>query len=172
MPGKRLSLEERRVIENCLIAGLTQKQIAAALGRSPSTICRELARNHNWWYRPSSPLRIPHGRGGWWPTDTATGPRPRTTAAAVVRRRPVPRASIPAPWPVAPDDQFIDVPRAVPADDVAERVVRLVGQLPRLRSLIVFVVHRRPWARPRQSVILCCLYFGRAATDKRLQPVE
>jgi IS30 family transposase len=48
MPGKRLSLVERRVIENCLVAGMTQREIAAAVGRSPSTICRELARNHNW----------------------------------------------------------------------------------------------------------------------------
>jgi IS30 family transposase len=57
MPGRRLSFAERKVIENCLVVGLTQQQIAAVLGRSPSTICRELARNHNWWQGPSSPLR-------------------------------------------------------------------------------------------------------------------
>jgi hypothetical protein len=90
-------------------------------------------------------------------------------------KTPGPRASYRRRGPAAPDDQFIDVPRAVPADDVAERVVRLViqaVQLAHLRSLIVFAAHRRPWARPRQSVILFCLYFGRAAADKRLQPVE
>jgi transposase, IS30 family len=57
MPGKRLSLAERKVIENCVVAGMRQREIAAAVGRSPSTICRELARNHNWWHGPSSPLR-------------------------------------------------------------------------------------------------------------------
>jgi hypothetical protein len=57
MPGKRLGFAEFKVIENCLVAGMTQRQIVATVSRSPSTICRELARNHNWWYRPSSPLR-------------------------------------------------------------------------------------------------------------------
>ena len=57
MPGKRLTAEERGVIENGVAVGMTQQQIAAVLGRSPSTICRELARNHNWWWGPSSPLR-------------------------------------------------------------------------------------------------------------------
>ena len=47
MPGKRLTAEERGVIENGVAVGMTQQQIAAVLGRSPSTICRELARNHN-----------------------------------------------------------------------------------------------------------------------------
>jgi IS30 family transposase len=58
MPGKRLSLQERRVIENGFVAGLTQQQIAAALGRSQATICRELKRNHNGWRGPSSPRRL------------------------------------------------------------------------------------------------------------------
>jgi IS30 family transposase len=57
MPGKRLTAEERGVIENGVAVGMTQQQIAAVLGRSASTICRELARNHNWWWGPSSPLR-------------------------------------------------------------------------------------------------------------------
>ena len=91
MPGKRLSLEERRVIENCLIAGLTQKQIAAALGRSPSTICRELARNHNWWHGPSSPLRhTPRQRqlAAYRYCYRAAGAHRKATARA---RRPKPR---------------------------------------------------------------------------------
>ena len=58
MAGKRLGPEERRVIENCLVQGFTQLQIARVLGRSPSTVCRELARNHNGWHGPSSPLRL------------------------------------------------------------------------------------------------------------------
>jgi IS30 family transposase len=45
------------MIGNGLEAGVTQRQIAAMLGRSPSTICRESARNHNWWHGSSSPLR-------------------------------------------------------------------------------------------------------------------
>lgn len=44
MPGSRLSESERVVIERGLDAGLTQGQIAGALGRCPSTISREVRR--------------------------------------------------------------------------------------------------------------------------------
>lgn len=44
MPGSRLSEAERLVIERGLKAGLTQGQVAVALGRSPSTISREVRR--------------------------------------------------------------------------------------------------------------------------------
>lgn len=40
-----LSIEERHEISRGLIAGETQKSIALALGRSPATISREIARN-------------------------------------------------------------------------------------------------------------------------------
>ena len=40
-----LSFEERRVISQSLLHGIPQSQIALQLGRSPSTISREIARN-------------------------------------------------------------------------------------------------------------------------------
>jgi IS30 family transposase len=58
MPGRRLTLEERKVIENGFAGGLTQQQIAAAIGRSQATVCRELKRNHNMWAGPVSPLAM------------------------------------------------------------------------------------------------------------------
>ncbi len=44
MPGSRLLESERLVIERGLDAGLSQAKIAAALGRSPATISREVRR--------------------------------------------------------------------------------------------------------------------------------
>jgi IS30 family transposase len=44
MSGCRLSLREREVIERGWWAGLSRRQLAAALGRSPSTVGRELDR--------------------------------------------------------------------------------------------------------------------------------
>lgn len=44
MPGSRLTEPERLVIERGLRAGLTQEQVAEVLGRSPSTISREVRR--------------------------------------------------------------------------------------------------------------------------------
>jgi IS30 family transposase len=58
VPGKRLTVEERKVIERCYVAGLTQEVTAAAIGRSQSTVCRELKRNHNMWSGPVSPLAM------------------------------------------------------------------------------------------------------------------
>ncbi|MCA1835682.1 MAG: IS30 family transposase [Actinobacteria bacterium] len=58
MPGPRLTLEERKVIQNGFAGGLTQQQIAAAIGRSQATVCRELKRNHNMWAGPVSPLAM------------------------------------------------------------------------------------------------------------------
>ena len=55
MSGTRLTASDRRVIENCWRAGMTQVQIAAAVGRAPSTICRELARNHSGRHGPKHP---------------------------------------------------------------------------------------------------------------------
>ncbi|WP_143047288.1 helix-turn-helix domain-containing protein, partial [Amycolatopsis xylanica] len=44
MPGPRLTCEEREKIQNGLDQGLTQDVIARVLGRSPSTISREVRR--------------------------------------------------------------------------------------------------------------------------------
>ena len=43
--GRYLSLDERLKIADLVITGLSVSEIAAELGRSKSTICRELARN-------------------------------------------------------------------------------------------------------------------------------
>lgn len=45
MPGKRLSLGERELIQAGRRDGLSARQIGAELGRPHSTICREVARN-------------------------------------------------------------------------------------------------------------------------------
>jgi len=45
MPGKRLTYHERQTIERCFAMGLSQSQIASVIGRSQSTVSRELARN-------------------------------------------------------------------------------------------------------------------------------
>ena len=45
MPGSRLSLEERWVIQRGLDHGLSQAVIAVAIGRSAATVSREVRRN-------------------------------------------------------------------------------------------------------------------------------
>ena len=45
MPGARLSIDEREEIAHWLAAGHSVRQIALRVGRSPSTVSRELARN-------------------------------------------------------------------------------------------------------------------------------
>ncbi|NUW46062.1 GbsR/MarR family transcriptional regulator [Nonomuraea rhodomycinica] len=45
MPGDRLTVEDRRRIAEGLAAGLTYAEIARRLGRSRSTVTREIARN-------------------------------------------------------------------------------------------------------------------------------
>jgi transposase, IS30 family len=45
MPGARLTLEEREAIAHWLAVGHSARQIALRVGRSPSTVSRELARN-------------------------------------------------------------------------------------------------------------------------------
>ena len=45
VPGRRLGFEERQEIEWMHGRGLGVREIARVIGRSPSTICRELARN-------------------------------------------------------------------------------------------------------------------------------
>lgn len=53
---KQLAEHERYLISGLMRLGLSQRAVALQLGRSPSTISRELARNkttHDGWYRPS-----------------------------------------------------------------------------------------------------------------------
>ena len=45
MPRARLTVEHRRTIERCYRIGLSQWQIATIIGKSPSTVSRELARS-------------------------------------------------------------------------------------------------------------------------------
>ncbi|UGB40990.1 IS30 family transposase [Nocardioides sp. cx-173] len=45
MPGARLTVEQRRTIERCYRIGLSQGQIASIIGKSASTVSRELARS-------------------------------------------------------------------------------------------------------------------------------
>jgi transposase, IS30 family len=45
MPGVRLSIDEREAIAHWLAVGHSVRQIALRVGRSPSTVSRELARN-------------------------------------------------------------------------------------------------------------------------------
>ena len=53
---KQLAEHERYLISSLMRLGLSQRAVAQWLGRAPSTISRELARNrttHDGWYRPS-----------------------------------------------------------------------------------------------------------------------
>jgi IS30 family transposase len=53
MPGQRLTYEERVLIYACRKDGMSTRQTAAELGRSPSTVSREVRRNHSLrGYRP------------------------------------------------------------------------------------------------------------------------
>ncbi len=49
MSYRQLSAEERTLIAKGLNQGLSQSEIGRRLGRAPSTVCRELARNHALW---------------------------------------------------------------------------------------------------------------------------
>ncbi|HZM25796.1 MAG TPA: IS30 family transposase [Gemmatimonadales bacterium] len=64
MKYRQLASEERYLISAFRIEGFNQAQIATRLGRAPSTVCRELARNHcpaDGRYRPSKA----HDRARW-----------------------------------------------------------------------------------------------------------
>jgi len=99
-PSSRfLSLAERETIDLCWAEGWTQAEIARQLGRSRSTISRELRRNRLLAYprRPPRPDGRPHPRGPV-PGSQSPGRRPRLryrAAAAQVKaeqrgRRPKP----------------------------------------------------------------------------------
>jgi IS30 family transposase len=63
VPGPRLSMDDRRMIECGARAGLPQKKIAELIGRDPSVVCRELQ-------RAGCP-----GDGGWLPARELPGRR-------------------------------------------------------------------------------------------------
>lgn len=77
---QQLSLVEREEISRGVCAGMKARQIARSLGRSPSTICRELARNGG----PDSYRAARADRAAW---DRARRPKPcvlaRRTGLAV-----------------------------------------------------------------------------------------
>ena len=63
MSYNQLTENERYQIDAFIKAGLTQKEIADQLGRSPSTISRELKRNRGLrGYRPTQAQRLSDGR--------------------------------------------------------------------------------------------------------------
>ncbi len=72
MAGARLSIEEREEIAHWLAAGHSVRQIALRVGRSPSTVSRELARNI-------------------WPSPRRYRPYPAHIQAAARARRSRPR---------------------------------------------------------------------------------
>ena len=63
MAGARLTLEQRRTIERAYRVGLTQRQIAAVIGKHHSTVSRELARSFSAPGTRSPQARIARGEG-------------------------------------------------------------------------------------------------------------
>jgi len=64
MSYSQITDEERLCISNMRKQGLSERAIARALGRSPSSISREIRRNSNWQgcYRPSKAIEKTNGR--------------------------------------------------------------------------------------------------------------
>jgi transposase, IS30 family len=90
VPGKRLTAWDRQVIENCWRAGMAQAQIAAAVGRSPATICRELRRNHSGRHGPKHPgwRAMPRRRGRAYRWGYSAGWAQRRADARARRPKP------------------------------------------------------------------------------------
>jgi IS30 family transposase len=86
VPGRRLSLQERLVIERCVGAKIAPAVIAAALGRSRSTVTREIARNGKQKFGSGEPWRPGSGR---------TRGRPRKYQAMFAQRHATRRARRP-----------------------------------------------------------------------------
>ncbi|MDO9457437.1 IS30 family transposase [Nocardioides sp.] len=89
MPGKRLTLEERRVIERGYRVGLTQKQIAATVGRDPGTISREVSKRFPGPGARSPRPRIARGDGQRY--RRAYNAEAAQRHATIKARRPKPR---------------------------------------------------------------------------------
>jgi len=92
VPGRRLDRRERDVIERGREAGMTVTAIGALLGRSPSTISREIARNGKHRFHSRAPWRAGSGevRG-----------RPRKYRAERAQRHANRRARRPKPFKLA-----------------------------------------------------------------------
>ena len=58
---RMLSVEDRAAIMAGLEAGLSQTRIAHLIGRSPSVVCREIARHRRSWRRVQGPRRRQSG---------------------------------------------------------------------------------------------------------------
>jgi transposase, IS30 family len=86
MPGRRLSLFERQVIERGWEAGMTAAAVARVLGRSCSTVSREIARNGKHRF---------HTRRPWRPGSGEVRGRPRRYRAARAQRHANRRARRP-----------------------------------------------------------------------------
>ena len=86
MNYKQLATEERYQIYSLNKEGLSQKQIAADLTRSPSTICRELNRNQG--LRGYRPLVVDQRcRIGDWEGDTIIGKNRWSALLTLVERK-------------------------------------------------------------------------------------
>ncbi|MDD7250212.1 MAG: helix-turn-helix domain-containing protein, partial [Oscillospiraceae bacterium] len=81
MPYKHFTLEERKYLQKLLEEGLSGNKIAAALGRSPSSISRELKRNSS-----KNPKK---------PTNRANYHHWRAHSLAMMRRRDHRRTALP-----------------------------------------------------------------------------
>lgn len=88
MPGRRLDLRERQVIERGCEDGVSVAVIARLLGRSPSTISREIARNGKSRF---------HARDVWRPGSGEVRGRPRKYRSARAQQHAVRRARRPKP---------------------------------------------------------------------------
>lgn len=62
MPGRRLDLREREVIERSVRVGMSPAQISVVLGRSRTTISREIGRNGMKYFDAGPPRRSGTGR--------------------------------------------------------------------------------------------------------------
>lgn len=86
MPGKRLTFDERRVIERGYLVGLTQSQIAALVSKHPSTISRELNKRFPGAGSRSPRSRVARGQGSGY--QRAYNARRAQAHATIKARRP------------------------------------------------------------------------------------
>jgi transposase, IS30 family len=89
LPGRRLDRREREVIERMREAGRTVTEIGEALGRAPSTISREIARNGKHRF---------HTRQPWRPGSGEVRGRPRKYRCERAQRHANRRARRPKPF--------------------------------------------------------------------------
>ena len=167
MPGRRLDLLERQVIERMRGAGRSVTEIGLALGRSPSTISREIARNGKQRF---------HTRPPWRPGSGEVRGRPRKYRAVRAHQHAVRRARRPKPFRLSgslaaevsrllgqdwsPQQIAAMLPRLHPDDDgmrvshetiYASLFVQTRGEL--RRELTEHLRTRRTHRKPRTGVV-------------------